>query len=112
MATLLKVFGAIWAVLGLGNIVFMPWGSSSEGIQLFGLMFNVLLFIVPGLLLYGLGTRMAENSSSQKTDPTVSTVQEPTSVEDRLQRLTDLKEKNLITDDEYVSRRNRILEDV
>lgn len=56
MRILLQVVGAIWALIGLGNIIGMPWTEpSSEGILTFGLVFNMLLFVMPGLVVYGIG---------------------------------------------------------
>ena len=55
MRILLQVVGAIWALIGLGNMIGMPWGESSEGVLTFGLIFNMLLFVIPGLVVYGIG---------------------------------------------------------
>ena len=55
MENLLKVVGAIWALIGLGNLIQMPWKESSEGVLSFGLLLNMLLFVIPGLVVYGIG---------------------------------------------------------
>jgi len=52
MDTLLKVVGGIWAIIGAANVVMMPWTKSGEGLLTFGLIFNFLLFIIPGLIVY------------------------------------------------------------
>lgn len=58
MGTLLIVIGGIWALIGGGNLVGMPWTSGASGILTMGLMFNMLVFVFPGLILVGLGSRM------------------------------------------------------
>lgn len=45
MSLLLKIIGIIWAVIGFANLYSMPWDEASSGVQVFGLMFNMLLFI-------------------------------------------------------------------
>ena len=66
MGTLLKWVGGIWAVLGAGNVVSMMarLGPGSEqiaqGVFTFGLIFNFVLFILPGLAVYGIGARLTK----------------------------------------------------
>lgn len=54
----MKVFifwiGLIWAVIGVGNIGGSA-GQVSDNIFVFGMIFNFVLFIFPGLVLVGLG---------------------------------------------------------
>ena len=50
--------GVVWTIAGVGNILLMPWGSSSTGFLTFGMIFNMLLFILPGLVVYGIGKRV------------------------------------------------------
>ena len=63
MAKLLKVVGIIWAAIGAGNIIgmFAKVGSGHELLETFGMIFNFVLFIIPGLLLAGLGAVIAKN---------------------------------------------------
>jgi DEAD/DEAH box helicase domain-containing protein len=86
MGTLLKVVGAVWAIIGLGNLVGMNWEESSEGILSFGIMFNILLFVIPGLVVYGIGAgikgRQVSSIEVDKRNPT-PTPNKP-SVEKRL----------------------------
>jgi hypothetical protein len=60
MRTVLKVVGAVWAVLGLLSVIFAPARDVTS--QHFGLQrpmaINVVLFIGPGLFLYGVGSLM------------------------------------------------------
>jgi hypothetical protein len=54
MVRVLKIVGVIWILIGAANIVL---GSSPrpEGLPTFGIMFSVALFIIPGLIVYGIG---------------------------------------------------------
>jgi len=62
METVLKVIGAIWTLIGLRNLLAMFWTDSSQGVLDFGFMFNLLLFVLPGLVVYGIGARMKKSS--------------------------------------------------
>jgi len=55
MSVLLKVVGGIWAILGSANIVMMFRNEVSSSIGVFGLLWSFVLFIVPGLVIYGIG---------------------------------------------------------
>jgi hypothetical protein len=59
---LLLIVGAGWAILGLGNIVMMPWAEGG-GVLTFGVIFNMVLFILPGLILAGIGSALRKRSS-------------------------------------------------
>jgi hypothetical protein len=50
MSTFLKVVGALWALIGVGNIAFMNWSSAqTTDIALsVGLIFNFIIFVFPG----------------------------------------------------------------
>jgi len=52
MIKFIKALGIIWALIGFGNIFLMPWTSSSVEFLTFGLIFNMILFILPGLVVY------------------------------------------------------------
>jgi hypothetical protein len=58
VGTVLQVIGFGWALLGFGNLIGMFSKEVGEGLQILGLMVNVLLFILPGLVVGGLGTVM------------------------------------------------------
>jgi len=46
----------IWALAGAANILLGTYGGpTSEGLPTFGIMFSVALFIIPGLIIYGIG---------------------------------------------------------
>lgn len=64
MWILLELVGAIWAFIGLGNLIGMPWSTGSEGILMFGIMYNMLLFILPGLIVFGVGAGIKKRRTS------------------------------------------------
>jgi hypothetical protein len=51
----LMVLGGLWAVLGAANIATMLWRGTESGIATIGLVVNVVLFVIPGLLLWAVG---------------------------------------------------------
>jgi len=114
MGALLKVVGVIWALIGLGNLIGMPWAENSSGLLTFGLMFNMLLFVIPGLVVYGIGAGIKKRQiastevATNKTNVTPSEL----SIEERINKLNSLKEKGLINEAEYGSRRTEILKEV
>jgi len=56
MVKVLKGIGVIWALAGAANILLGTYGGpTSEGLPTFGIMFSVALFIIPGLIIYGIG---------------------------------------------------------
>jgi hypothetical protein len=107
MASLLRIVGAVWAILGLLNIFGMPWSGGAEGLLSFGLMFNVVLFILPGLVLVGIGEAISRRSKSSA--PATSSTQ--LSLEDRLENLDRLFAKGTITQQEHAARRAEILKE-
>ena len=58
MPKIFQVVGLIWAIIGALNLVMMPWTTSSSGVLTFGLIFNFVLFILPGLIVFGIGKRI------------------------------------------------------
>ena len=111
MASLLRIVGAIWAVIGVLNLFGMPWQTSAEGLLTFGLMFNVLLFILPGLVVIGIGEAIARRSKQQSPESPQTTAQ-PTSIQERLTKLDGLLSSGAITAQEHASRRAEILREV
>jgi len=61
MGLLLKIIGGIWAIIGVVNIFMSPLfpGGTEAGIVAL-LMYNALLFILPGMGVYALGVVMAK----------------------------------------------------
>jgi hypothetical protein len=64
MGLLLKIVGAIWAIVGVFNILTSPLfpGGTEAGILAL-LMYNTLLFILPGMGVYGLGLVKSKKKS-------------------------------------------------
>jgi len=58
MKYLMIIFGCIWAILGVLNIVLMETSSMSESGILFSVILNVMIFIFPGLLIYAAGNNL------------------------------------------------------
>jgi len=61
MGLLLKIIGGIWAIIGVANIFMSPLfpGGTEAGILAL-LMYNALLFILPGMGVFALGVVMAK----------------------------------------------------
>ena len=57
MRTFVKIVGCVWALMGVGNIIGMPWATMGNGMLTFGLIFNMLLFFFPGMILYMIADR-------------------------------------------------------
>jgi|ERR1039458_3816797 hypothetical protein len=58
MPTILMIIGFGWALLGFGNLVGMFSQGVGTGIATLGLLVNMLLFVLPGLVVGGLGYHM------------------------------------------------------
>ena len=67
MAVLLKIIGGGWAILGAANIIMSPSLSSGNETGLVAvLMFNVILFVLPGLVVYGIGAAITKKPEPVK----------------------------------------------
>ena len=102
MGTLLKVVGAIWALIGLRNLFAMFWTDSSEGMLTFGFLFNILLFVIPGLVAYGMGVRIKkkQSASAEVAISNSTTTSNESTVGEQLGGLDSLKEKRHISPSE------------
>ena len=114
MGTLLKVVGAIWALIGLRNLFAMFWTDSSQGIQTFGLLFNILLFVSPGLVAYGMGARIKkkQSASAEVATNNATATSSETCVGEQPGKPDSLKEKRDIGPSEVESPRAKILKKV
>lgn len=110
MPTVLKIVGGLWAAIGAGNLLGMPWTTAGTGLLTIGLMFNFLLFVLPGLGLFGIGYSMDKRKRTAPPSPVE--VPSGVSIEDRLSKLDGLRDKGLISDQEYQTQRNTILAQV
>jgi hypothetical protein len=63
----LKIIGVIWALVGVANILVGTY-SAPTPLPTFSIMSNVALFIIPGLLIYGIG----EWNSTKRVDQSKS----------------------------------------
>lgn len=70
MDVLLKIVGGLWASLGALNVVVScsidPADSTA---MLFGLVFNMFLFILPGLAVYGIGASISKKKKTEQKNP-------------------------------------------
>lgn len=112
MAALMKWVGVLWAILGVANIVMVSPGASDAKVG-FALMFNMLLFILPGLVVAGIGLALQRRNSptaerTARVAPTTA-VATAASVEARFDELERLRSRNLITEDEYKNKREDLL---
>jgi hypothetical protein len=75
MSKLLKVIGIIWAAIGALNVIgmFVSIGTGHETLAAFGLIFNFVLFVMPGLGLAGVGALL--NNKHTGNQPGESTPQ-------------------------------------
>lgn len=105
MGNLLKWVGAIWALLGAANI-FLTDSNVSDTTRGFGLIFNMLLFIIPGLILAGIGAAISKKTDAAKP----ANAGKP--VEARLQELAGLHESGVISASDYEARKQEILRDL
>ena len=71
MRTLLRVVGGIWALIGVGNIFMSPafdpsnkaFSQTSSAVVL---LFNILIFVIPGLLVAGIGSIIKKKAKEKK----------------------------------------------
>jgi hypothetical protein len=64
----MQVVGFGWALLGAANIVMMISKRPESGIATFGLIFNVLLFVLPGLVVGALGSGLKKRSANAASE--------------------------------------------
>jgi hypothetical protein len=111
MPTLLKIIGGIWALVGLGNILVMPWNDSSYTVLILGLIFNMVLFVIPGLILFGLGAAIARRRAVSHHTPATVRAEQP-DLRTRLETLKELHDSGHLAENEYEHRRAAMLRDV
>lgn len=70
MGSFFRIAGMLWAALGVANIVLNPgWRTSNETMLSITLVFNVAVFVFPGLVILGIGELMYRKAN--KTVPTI-----------------------------------------
>jgi hypothetical protein len=106
MGVTLIVVGIIWAIFGGANIIGLPWTAQppATNVITFGFIFNMVLFVLPGLAVAGIGKRI----SSKKPEAVVA----PLDPKERIAKLAELLEHGLIDQAEYDFRRAKILSEI
>lgn len=66
MSMFIRLVGLAWAFIGGGNIIMMPWSDGGEMLLAGGVIFNGVLFILPGLVVYGIGAMIASNKGAKR----------------------------------------------
>lgn len=110
MRLFLQIIGYIWAIIGVGNIVSMPWAIGATGLLTFGLLFNMLLFIFPGIIVANIIQRKdfsVESSGEDSDEGDYEYSQED--IEQQLEVLEQLYNNGKITEDERKSARLKVL---
>lgn len=106
MAALLQIVGFAWAAIGAYNLYLQDWSTpEATAGNSFAVILNMVLFIIPGLILGGMGHSMQKRQKSTASKP-VSSIQQ------RLAQLDDLLASRAVSRDEYDRRREQILRDV
>jgi hypothetical protein len=63
---LLLVLGLVWAAIGVANIVMMAWQMDPH--QMIGLIFHLVVFVVPGLAFAGIGSAIAKRNRDRGSE--------------------------------------------
>jgi len=66
MGTLLVVVGLVWVAIGLAYIVTMAWHMEAEPLATFGLIFVLILFVLPGLVVAGIGAAICNRKRERE----------------------------------------------
>ncbi|MBV5330603.1 MAG: hypothetical protein JZU65_23730 [Chlorobium sp.] len=68
MRSLLQIVGGIWAVIGLFNLFESPAFKPNTSPEMGGflLVFNIMLFIMPGLVIAGIGSMIKKKQLEKK----------------------------------------------
>ncbi len=114
MGIALKIIGALWMLIGLGDLIWKPCIGTSFDILTFGLIYDMLLFVLPGAAVYGIGVIIDKKQDKSKNiaKNKSENLQHELSIEERLNKLNSLKEKGLINETEYENLRAEILKDI
>ena len=68
IATIMLGIGGLWAILGVWKVVSVA--SNGDTVLLaFALIFNVVLFMLPGLIVVGIGTLLLTKAKSATVAP-------------------------------------------
>ena len=77
MGALLMIAGLIFTALGVGNLIGMPW-TTPNLVTLFGLgpMSSVLVFVLPGLVVAGIGKAISAKRAREQSSTEVASSQD------------------------------------
>lgn len=105
MSSLLGIVGGLWAIVGVANLVMFDWNTSGSGLQTYAVIFNMVLFVIPGLILMGIAKRLDSRKEATSTPAALSAA-------DRLANLDALLAAGTISQQEYDGKRAEILQSV
>jgi hypothetical protein len=63
MKAVLIITGAIWAIVGFVHIDKLPGSGVADTSLIFGVMLNMVLFILPGFAVYSIGAGMKKRKA-------------------------------------------------
>jgi hypothetical protein len=70
LGTILLVVGSFWAIIGFANCGGMfSQPDIGSGVATFGLIFNTVLFVLPGLICAGVGQHLRTKAATSATQP-------------------------------------------
>ena len=77
MGALLMIAGLIFTAIGVGNLIGMPW-TTPNLVTLFGMgpMSSVLVFVLPGLVVAGIGKGISAQRAREQLTTEVASSQD------------------------------------
>ena len=77
MGALLMIAGLIFTAIGVGNLIGMPW-TTPNLVTLFGMgpMSSVLVFVLPGLVVAGIGKGISAKRAREQSSTEVASSQD------------------------------------
>lgn len=66
MEKVLIATGIIWAIIGFFNLITILWDGPLEEIVAARVIFNMLVFILPGMMVYGIGAVIKKRRAASK----------------------------------------------
>lgn len=97
MGLVFKLLGFIWGALGFANLVIVIKNGENENIITLAIIFNMTVFVLPGAILYGIGYFILKS----KTKKEIENPSDGNSIDERLNKLKILFDKDQITSEEY-----------
>lgn len=113
--SILMVVGVLWFLLGIGSIAAMPWGDANDrdmqAVLGIGLMINGFVFVLPGIVVAGIGASMNNKAKRAHARDVASAARATAETpEARLRRLDLLRSTGAITDAEHQAQRAEIVQ--